>query len=279
MAVWQPRAAACPHGDAARPRHPGCRRGALRGKVGGRARQPNDGGAGGLRWSRSSSSVTGVGASQDGSVKGAGGGGSSSSLPVGTLAPSGAPPLFCGEFLDWIEAAARQRGEAQVAKAMPSSPRFSFGQIWRGGWWVVEWRGPEPALRGGGSMKSADGRASVRCGGCCMLPYVCVGFLSWWTAICSQGCRVSGESLVRWFTGPAAATPLGVVTSLGYCRGLPSPLLDELLWVKTTSFYMGDGSILGCRDHHGGIVFGASSLWCCRRPSGVRPRLAGIVWC
>ncbi|BAF18870.1 Os06g0176600, partial [Oryza sativa Japonica Group] len=35
----------------------------------------------------------------------------------------------------------------------------------------------------------------------------------------------------------------------------------------------------GCRDHHGGIVFGASSLWCCRRPSGVRPHLAGVVWC
>uniref|UniRef100_A0A0D3H4T0 Uncharacterized protein n=1 Tax=Oryza barthii TaxID=65489 RepID=A0A0D3H4T0_9ORYZ len=58
---------------------------------------------------------------------------------------------------------------------MPPSPRFSFGQIWRGGRRVLEWRGPGPALRGGGSMKSADGLASVRCGGCCVLPYVCVG--------------------------------------------------------------------------------------------------------
>lgn len=31
--------------------------------------------------------------------------------------------------------------------------------------WVVERKGPRPALRDGGSMKSADGGASVRCGG------------------------------------------------------------------------------------------------------------------
>ncbi len=93
----------------------------------------------------------------------------------------------------------------------------------------MERRSPRPAFRGGGSLKSTDGGASVRCGGCCVLPSVCVGVLSWWTAIRSQGCRVSSESLVRWFTGPAAAMSSGVVTSLGRCRGLPSPLLDELL--------------------------------------------------
>uniref|UniRef100_A0A0D3H0C3 Uncharacterized protein n=1 Tax=Oryza barthii TaxID=65489 RepID=A0A0D3H0C3_9ORYZ len=70
---------------------------------------------------------------------------------------------------------------------MPSSPGFSFGQKWRGGRRVVERRSPGPALRGGGSMKSPDEGASVRCGGCCVLPFVCVGVLSWWTAICSQG--------------------------------------------------------------------------------------------
>ncbi|BAH92662.1 Os04g0419400 [Oryza sativa Japonica Group] len=42
----------------------------------------------------------------DGSAKGAGGSGSSSSLPACTLALPGAPPLLCGEFLCWIEAAA-----------------------------------------------------------------------------------------------------------------------------------------------------------------------------
>uniref|UniRef100_A0A0E0EZD2 Uncharacterized protein n=1 Tax=Oryza meridionalis TaxID=40149 RepID=A0A0E0EZD2_9ORYZ len=45
---------------------------------------------------------------------------------------------------------------------MPHSPGFSFGQIWRGGRRVVEQRGPGSALRDGGSMKSADGGASVR---------------------------------------------------------------------------------------------------------------------
>uniref|UniRef100_A0A0E0QP99 Uncharacterized protein n=1 Tax=Oryza rufipogon TaxID=4529 RepID=A0A0E0QP99_ORYRU len=44
-------------------------------------------------------------------------------------------------------------------------------------------------------------------------------------AICSQGCRVSGKSLVRWFTGLAAATPLGVVTSWGVVEGYPLPCL------------------------------------------------------
>uniref|UniRef100_A0A0E0B0Y1 Uncharacterized protein n=1 Tax=Oryza glumipatula TaxID=40148 RepID=A0A0E0B0Y1_9ORYZ len=44
---------------------------------------------------------------------------------------------------------------------MPPSPRFSFDQIWRGGWRVLEWWGPGPALKGGGSMKSADGLASL----------------------------------------------------------------------------------------------------------------------
>ncbi|BAT10950.1 Os10g0430750 [Oryza sativa Japonica Group] len=127
---------------------------------------------------------------------------------------------------------------------MPPSPGFSFGQIWRGGRRVVERRSPGPAFRGGGSLKSPDGGASVRCGGCHVLPFVCVVVLSWWTAICSQGCRAPGESLVRWFTGPAAATSSGVVISLERCRGLPSPFLGELLWVKTTSFLMGDGSIL-----------------------------------
>nr|BBD82366.1 hypothetical protein [Oryza sativa Indica Group] len=37
--------------------------------------------------------------------------------------------------------------------------------IWREARRVVERRGPWPALRDGGSMKSADGEASVRCGG------------------------------------------------------------------------------------------------------------------
>jgi hypothetical protein len=130
-----------------------------------------------------------------------------------------------------------------------------------------------------GSMKSADGGALVWYGGSYVLPFVCVVVLSWWTAICSQGCRVPGESLVRWFTGPAAATSSGVVTSLGRCRGVSSSFLDELLWVKTTSFLDGRWRHPGCRDHRGGIVFRVLSLWCCRRPSGVRPRLAGVVWC
>ena len=56
-------------------------------------------------------------------------------------------------------------GEAQVAEAMPPNPGFSFGQIWRGDWRVVDRKGPGPALRDGGSLKSADGGASVRCGG------------------------------------------------------------------------------------------------------------------
>uniref|UniRef100_A0A0E0GL03 Uncharacterized protein n=1 Tax=Oryza nivara TaxID=4536 RepID=A0A0E0GL03_ORYNI len=51
-------------------------------------------------------------------------------------------------------------GEAQAADAVPPSPGFSFGQNWRGGRRVVEQRGLGPALRGGGSMKSADEGAS-----------------------------------------------------------------------------------------------------------------------
>uniref|UniRef100_A0A0E0GEI3 Uncharacterized protein n=1 Tax=Oryza nivara TaxID=4536 RepID=A0A0E0GEI3_ORYNI len=100
----------------------------------------------------------------DGSAKGAGGGGLSSSLPVGTIALPGAPPLLCGEFLGGSSSA----GEAQAVEAMTPSTGFPFGKNWRGGWRVVEQRGPGPALRGGGSMKSADGGASVRCGGCYM---------------------------------------------------------------------------------------------------------------
>uniref|UniRef100_A0A0E0C2U8 Uncharacterized protein n=1 Tax=Oryza meridionalis TaxID=40149 RepID=A0A0E0C2U8_9ORYZ len=57
---------------------------------------------------------------------------------------------------------------------MPPSHGFSFGQNWRGGRRVVEWRGPGPALRDGGSMESADGGASVRCGGSYVLPFVFV---------------------------------------------------------------------------------------------------------
>uniref|UniRef100_A0A0E0NYN5 Uncharacterized protein n=1 Tax=Oryza rufipogon TaxID=4529 RepID=A0A0E0NYN5_ORYRU len=119
------------------PRPPRCRRGALRGQVGGVARQPGDGGAGGLRRNRSSSSVTGVGASPDGSVKGADGGESSSSLPVGTLTLLGTPPLLCGEFLGWIEAAARQRGKLRMPKQchlVPGSLSAKTGEA-ASGWW------------------------------------------------------------------------------------------------------------------------------------------------
>uniref|UniRef100_A0A0D3FFT6 Uncharacterized protein n=1 Tax=Oryza barthii TaxID=65489 RepID=A0A0D3FFT6_9ORYZ len=153
----------------------------------------------------------------DGSAKGAGGGGLSSSLPVGTLALPGAPSLLCGEFLGWIEAAAP--GEAQAAEAMTPSPRFPFGQNWRGSRRVVEQRGPGPALRGGGSMKSADGGASVRGGGYYVLPFACVDP------------RRKPSPVVH------RATSSGVINSLGRCQGLPSPFLDELLW-------MGDGGIL-----------------------------------
>lgn len=93
--------------------------------------------------------ITGIGACLDGSAKGAGGGGKSSWLSVGTLALSGAPSLFCGEFLSWIEAAAHQR-ESSGCRSNATQPGFSSGQIWRGGQRVVEWSGPEPALRGGG---------------------------------------------------------------------------------------------------------------------------------
>uniref|UniRef100_A0A0D9ZAV1 Uncharacterized protein n=1 Tax=Oryza glumipatula TaxID=40148 RepID=A0A0D9ZAV1_9ORYZ len=85
-------------------------------------------------------------------------------------------------------------------------------------------------------MKSADRGASVRCGGCCMLPFSVV--------------HQAGSGYVFW--------------------------LRNLLGALSR---MSNGGILGCRDHRGGIVFGASSLWCCRRPSGVRPCLAGVIWC
>uniref|UniRef100_A0A0D3F2E7 Uncharacterized protein n=1 Tax=Oryza barthii TaxID=65489 RepID=A0A0D3F2E7_9ORYZ len=45
---------------------------------------------------------------------------------------------------------------------MPPSPGFSFGQNWRGERLVVERRGAGPALRGGGSMKSMEGRRCVK---------------------------------------------------------------------------------------------------------------------
>uniref|UniRef100_A0A0E0D0G1 Uncharacterized protein n=1 Tax=Oryza meridionalis TaxID=40149 RepID=A0A0E0D0G1_9ORYZ len=113
-------------------------------------------------------------------------------------------------------------GEAQVVEAIPPSPRLAL----KGGGSV------KSADRGVsvrcGSMKSADGGASVRCGGSYVLPFVCVVVLSWWTAICRQGCRVPGENLVRWFTGLVVATFSGIVTSLGRCRGLPSPFLDKM---------------------------------------------------
>nr|BBD82380.1 flagelliform silk protein-like [Oryza sativa Indica Group] len=116
---------------------PGCRCGAFHDQVGGGARQPDDGGVDGLRRNRSSSSVTGVGASPDGFVKGAGGSGSSSSLPVGTLALPGAPPLLFGEFLGWIEAAARQRGKLRLPKQchlVLGSPSAKTSKA-AGGWW------------------------------------------------------------------------------------------------------------------------------------------------
>uniref|UniRef100_A0A0E0EF34 Uncharacterized protein n=1 Tax=Oryza meridionalis TaxID=40149 RepID=A0A0E0EF34_9ORYZ len=61
---------------------------------------------------------------------------------------------------------------------MPSNPGFSFDQIWRGGRRVVERRGPGPALRDGGSMKPADGGASVGCGGSHEPP-----MFRWWIRI------------------------------------------------------------------------------------------------
>jgi hypothetical protein len=73
----------------------------------------------------------------DGSAKGAGGGESSSSLPVGTLTLPGAPPLLCGEFLGWIEAAARQRGKLRLpmqCHLVPGSPLAKTGKA-ASGWW------------------------------------------------------------------------------------------------------------------------------------------------
>uniref|UniRef100_A0A0D3FHT1 Uncharacterized protein n=1 Tax=Oryza barthii TaxID=65489 RepID=A0A0D3FHT1_9ORYZ len=69
--------------------------------------------------------------------KGAGGGGSSSSWSVGTLALPGAPPLLCGECLGWIEVAACQRGKLRLPKQchpVPGSPLARSGKE-AGGWW------------------------------------------------------------------------------------------------------------------------------------------------
>ncbi|EAY84996.1 hypothetical protein OsI_06358 [Oryza sativa Indica Group] len=86
---------------------------------------PGTGASAGCARSQSSSSVTGVGARPNGSVKGASGGGLSSTLPVGTLALPGAHPLLCWEFLGWIEAAACQQGKFRLPKQchlVPGSP-------------------------------------------------------------------------------------------------------------------------------------------------------------
>jgi hypothetical protein len=82
----------------------------------------------------------------------------------------------------------------------------------------VERRGPEPALRGGGSMKLAARGASVRCGGSYALPFVHEVVLSWWTAIFSQGVHRAGSG----YAFGCRNFPLG------RCRGLPSPFLVEL---------------------------------------------------
>ncbi|EAZ30084.1 hypothetical protein OsJ_14146 [Oryza sativa Japonica Group] len=71
---------------------PGGRRGALGG-----ARRSDKGGAGGWRRSQSDR-VSDVGAGLDGSAKGAGGGGSSSSLPIGTLTLELLPPSLWEVF-------------------------------------------------------------------------------------------------------------------------------------------------------------------------------------
>ncbi|EAY81316.1 hypothetical protein OsI_36491 [Oryza sativa Indica Group] len=73
----------------------------------------------------------------DSSAKEAGGGGSSSSLPVGTLGLHGAPPLLCGEFLSWIDAATRQWGKLRLPKQchlVPGSPSAKSGEA-ASGWW------------------------------------------------------------------------------------------------------------------------------------------------
>ncbi|KAB8086751.1 hypothetical protein EE612_010271, partial [Oryza sativa] len=102
-------------------------------------RWPGNGSAGGWRRSQSGN-VSGVGVGPDGCAKGAGGGGSSSSLPVNTLTLPGAPPLLCGEFLSWIEVAARQRGKLRLLKQchpIPDSPSARSGEE-AGGWWNGE---------------------------------------------------------------------------------------------------------------------------------------------
>ncbi|BAH93837.1 Os07g0230400, partial [Oryza sativa Japonica Group] len=81
--------------------------------------------------------VSGVGAGPDGSAKGAGSGGSSFSLPVGTLTLPRAPPLLCGEFLGWIEGPACQRGKLRLPKQchlVQCSPSARSSEE-AGGWW------------------------------------------------------------------------------------------------------------------------------------------------
>uniref|UniRef100_A0A0E0FNA5 Uncharacterized protein n=1 Tax=Oryza nivara TaxID=4536 RepID=A0A0E0FNA5_ORYNI len=116
--------------------------------------------------SQSDSSVTGVSASPDGSAKGAAEVGLRRLLVI---------------------------GGSSGCRSNAAQPGFSLGQNWRGGRRVVERRGPEPALRGGGSMKLAARGASVRCGGSYALPFVHEVVLSWWTAIFSQGVHRAGS--------------------------------------------------------------------------------------
>uniref|UniRef100_A0A0D3HTX1 Uncharacterized protein n=1 Tax=Oryza barthii TaxID=65489 RepID=A0A0D3HTX1_9ORYZ len=116
----------------------------------------------------------------DGCAKGAGGGGSSSSLPVGTLVLPGAPPLLCGEFLSWIEMTA---GETQAFDETSSSSGFSFCQNQRGGQRVAGRRRPGLAFRGSGKVqhlvwKLIGGGAPVWWGGGLMLPLPVRWFLS-----------------------------------------------------------------------------------------------------
>uniref|UniRef100_A0A0E0BYH2 Uncharacterized protein n=1 Tax=Oryza meridionalis TaxID=40149 RepID=A0A0E0BYH2_9ORYZ len=119
---------------------------------------------------------------------------------------------------------------------MPSNSGFSFDQIWRGGRRVVERRGPGLALGDGGSMKSADGGASVGCGG-------------------SHG--VPSESLAQFF-GPTVTSPSGVVTLLRALLRYPSSLGKEL-WVETlSSLWMDDDGVFWRRDHHVGVVLESS---------------------
>uniref|UniRef100_A0A0E0DKV7 Uncharacterized protein n=1 Tax=Oryza meridionalis TaxID=40149 RepID=A0A0E0DKV7_9ORYZ len=87
---------------------------------------------------------------------------------------------------------------------MPPSPGFSFGQIWRGDWRVVDRKGPGPALRDGGSLKSVDGGALVLCGGSPV-----VGRIGSWPA---EGRRSSvAEAMCRRCLD-GVTSPSGVVT-------------------------------------------------------------------